>query len=119
MTRLRALALVDGEHYPEVVRETLAGLPYAYFDQNKSGAVLAWEWAHENAAPWLLQYIQDKDLWTWALPGSREINAAIALFSGVAEKIREQAIAQSMPPAPVQPPSVSDAVEAVPANDAK
>jgi hypothetical protein len=48
-----------------------------------------------------------------------EINAAIALFSGVAEKIREQAIAQSMPPAPVQPPSVSDAVEAVPANDAK
>jgi hypothetical protein len=29
-----------------------------------------------------------------------EINAAIALFSGVAEKIREQAIAQSTPPAP-------------------
>lgn len=36
-----------------------------------------------------------------------EINAAIALFSGVAEKIREQAIAQSqppMPPAPLEPP---------------
>lgn len=31
-----------------------------------------------------------------------EINAAIALFSGVAEKIREQAIAQSQPPE--QPP---------------
>lgn len=27
-----------------------------------------------------------------------EINAAIALFSGVAEKIREQALAQSQPP---------------------
>jgi hypothetical protein len=60
--------------------KALAGLPYAYFDQNKSGAVLGWEWAHNSAAPWLLQYIQDKDLWTWALPGSREINAALASY---------------------------------------
>lgn len=56
----------------------LAGLPYAYFDMKKSGAVLAWEWAHNRPSPWLLEYIQDKDLWTWALPMSREINAAIA-----------------------------------------
>lgn len=58
--------------------KALAGLPYAYFDLKKSGAVLAWEWAHEHPVPWLLDYIQDKDLWTWALPASREINAAIA-----------------------------------------
>ena len=55
----------------------LAGLPYAYFDMKKSGAVLAWEWAHPEPAPWLLQYIQDKDLWEWRLPNSREINAAL------------------------------------------
>lgn len=60
--------------------KALAGLPYAYFDMKKSGAVLAWEWAHDRAAPWLLDYIQDKDLWTWALPASREINAAIASY---------------------------------------
>ncbi|HEU4684274.1 MAG TPA: phosphohydrolase [Nitrospira sp.] len=60
--------------------KALAGLPYAYFDQKQSGAVLAWEWAHEQPAPWLLEYIQDKDLWNWALPGSREINAAIASY---------------------------------------
>ena len=29
----------------------LAGLPYAYFDMKKSGAVLAWEWAHPEPAP--------------------------------------------------------------------
>jgi uncharacterized protein len=58
--------------------KALAGLPYAYFDLKKSGAVLAWEWAHDHPVPWLLDYIQDKDLWTWALPQSREINAAIA-----------------------------------------
>ncbi|MDF0643030.1 MAG: DHHA1 domain-containing protein [Nitrospira sp.] len=58
--------------------KALEGLPYAYFDLKKSGAVLAWEWASPNPVPWLLEYIQDKDLWTWTLPGSREINAAIA-----------------------------------------
>jgi len=58
--------------------KALAGLPYAYFDLKKSGAVLAWEWAHDHPVPWLLEYIQDKDLWTWALPQSREINAAVA-----------------------------------------
>jgi uncharacterized protein len=60
--------------------KALNGLPYAYFDQKKSGAVLAWEWAHGTEAPWLLQYIQDKDLWNWALPASREINAALASY---------------------------------------
>jgi len=60
--------------------KALTGLPFAYFDQKKSGAVLAWEWAHTEPAPWLLQYIQDKDLWHWALPASREINAALASY---------------------------------------
>ncbi|HKN85714.1 MAG TPA: phosphohydrolase [Nitrospiraceae bacterium] len=61
-------------------QDALAGLPFAYFDLKKSGAVLAWEWAHQQPAPWLLQYVQDKDLWTWSLPGSREINAALASY---------------------------------------
>ncbi|GKS59762.1 hypothetical protein YTPLAS18_32890 [Nitrospira sp.] len=58
----------------------LAGFSQAYFDQTRSGAVLAWEWAHGTDAPWLLRYIQDKDLWNWALPRSREVNAAIAAY---------------------------------------
>jgi oligoribonuclease NrnB/cAMP/cGMP phosphodiesterase (DHH superfamily) len=71
----KALLILDHHITAE---KALAGLPYAYFDLKKSGAVLAWEWAHEHPVPWLLDYIQDKDLWTWALPASREINAAIA-----------------------------------------
>lgn len=59
----------------------LAGLPYAHFDLAKSGAVLAWEWAHDEPVPWLLRYIQDKDLWQWTLPASREVNAALASYS--------------------------------------
>ena len=59
----------------------LAGLPFAHFDLGKSGAVLAWEWAHDEPLPWLLKYIQDKDLWQWQLPNSREINSALASYS--------------------------------------
>ena len=58
----------------------LDGLSYAYFDMKKSGAVLAWEWVHQEPPPWLLLYIQDKDLWEWRLPKSREISAALASY---------------------------------------
>lgn len=62
-------------------RQALAGRPYAHFDITKSGAVLAWEWAHPNEpTPWLPQYVQDRDLWQWNLPLSREINAALASY---------------------------------------
>lgn len=78
IARQAASLLVLDHHI--TAQKGLAGLPYVYFDQKKCGAVLAWEWAHEEPAPWLLQYIQDKDLWAWALPGSREINAALTSY---------------------------------------
>lgn len=61
-------------------QKALEGLPYAYFDMDRSGAVLAWEWAHREPAPWLLKYVQDKDLWQWKLVDSREISAALASY---------------------------------------
>lgn len=75
---LAANLLVLDHHV--TAQATLQGLPYAYFDMRKSGSVLAWEWAHQESVPWLLQYIQDKDLWEWHLPLSREINAALASY---------------------------------------
>ncbi|MBM4123548.1 MAG: phosphoesterase [Nitrospira sp.] len=78
ISRHAASVLVLDHHI--TAQQGLADLPYVYFDQKKSGAVLAWEWAHEEPAPWLLQYVQDKDLWTWSLPASREISAALASY---------------------------------------
>lgn len=72
-----AEALIVLDHHI-TAEQALADLPFAYFDLSKSGAVLAWEWAHDEPAPWLLRYVQDKDLWHWALPHSREISAALA-----------------------------------------
>lgn len=46
------------------------------FDQSKSGAVLAWD--HFNPSylpPSLVRYVQDRDLWKWELPSSREFSA--------------------------------------------
>lgn len=95
MVRQTSELLVLDHHI--TAEKALAGLPYAYFDLKKSGAVLAWEWAHDHPVPWILEYIQDKDLWTWALPLSREINAAVAsypfefqLWSGFQQKNLEQ-----------------------------
>jgi len=54
----------------------LADLPYAVFDLNKSGAVLAWEHFHSGRnVPTMIAYLQDRDLWKFELPGSREISA--------------------------------------------
>lgn len=49
------------------------------FDMGKSGGRLAWEYFHHNKpVPWLVDYTEDRDLWLWKLPKSREISAAIA-----------------------------------------
>lgn len=63
------------------------------FDMNRSGAMLAWDY-FSNAgkrpyesflkpslmiprAKWLVEYVQDRDLWRWLLPHSRRVSAAI------------------------------------------
>lgn len=48
------------------------------FDMDRSGAGLAWDFFFRGDKPPLVQYVQDRDLWRWELPFSREISAAIA-----------------------------------------
>lgn len=51
----------------------------ALVDIEHSGAMLAWIWFHGNFAepPQLLKHIEDRDLWRFALPGTREVQAAL------------------------------------------
>lgn len=45
------------------------------FDMAKSGAVLAWEYFHQNQpVPRFFQYLQDRDLWAFKLPHSKPIS---------------------------------------------
>jgi len=50
-----------------------------HFDMERSGAMMAWNHFHpDTSPPDLLRYVQDQDLWHWALPDSDAVNAAIA-----------------------------------------
>ena len=62
----------------QTAEQELSGLPDCYFDQSRSGAVIAWEYFHPSTpVPELLKYVQDRDLWRWELPDSRAISAYI------------------------------------------
>jgi oligoribonuclease NrnB/cAMP/cGMP phosphodiesterase (DHH superfamily) len=51
---------------------------YILLDNNKSGAMLAWEYFHPGTeVPMLIQHIDDRDRWQWKLDGSAEIHAAL------------------------------------------
>jgi len=61
-----------------------ADLKHAYvhgirttFDMNHSGAALAWLYFHGPNPPALVKYVEDRDLWKFELPDSREISAWI------------------------------------------
>lgn len=48
-------------------------------DDNKSGALLAWEYFHPGTeVPMLIQHIDDRDRWQFRLEGSKELHAALA-----------------------------------------
>ncbi|MEE8166516.1 MAG: hypothetical protein V3T64_13175 [Myxococcota bacterium] len=66
---------------PAFVNEIEAEGHVLHFDMNHSGAVLAWQYFRPNdPLPDLLRYVEDQDLWNWALPNSEAINAAIASY---------------------------------------
>lgn len=50
---------------------------YQVFDMERSGAGLAWDFFHGTERPHLVGYVEDRDLWRFRLPHSREVNAAI------------------------------------------
>lgn len=81
-------AAADLEGYPEPCQahpdhpELGGWLPdtgiYALFDMERSGAKLAWDYFHPGKrVPKLVRYVQDRDLWKFELPDSREVNAPI------------------------------------------
>ena len=59
---------------------TLPNKGEIYFDMGRSGAAMTWDYFFsEKTRPKLIDYVQDRDLWTWLLPHSRDVSAALAL----------------------------------------
>lgn len=51
------------------------------FDMERSGATMAWDWffPHEPT-PQLIKHVEDRDLWRFALSGTREIQASVFAY---------------------------------------
>lgn len=83
-----AKSIVVLDHHA-TAQADLAGLPFATFDMNKSGARLAYEWfvadypvlsgRSRYATERLVDYVQDRDLWTWKMYRAREITEAMKI----------------------------------------
>ena len=69
------------DHHASAQR-TVGDLPYCHIDVNKSTARLAWEHFVEGdrEAPWIVRYVEDRDLWQFKLDQSRDINAALESY---------------------------------------
>lgn len=85
---VEAVTVID---HHQTAAADLAGIPWidinfpqaskirAFFEMERSGAVLAWLHFHYTTVPELFRYVQDRDLWQWKLPNSRAISAALKL----------------------------------------
>lgn len=72
--------LVVLDHHATAQKD-LEGLLCATFDMDKSGAVLSWEYFHpSDPVPEFFLYLQDRDLWRFALKMSREVSMALRSY---------------------------------------
>lgn len=55
--------------------------PLLHFDLNRSGAALAWEHFHPGKPmPVLFRYIEDRDLWRWVIPETRDFLTSVDIL---------------------------------------
>lgn len=75
----RAASIRVLDHHRTAQNE-IGGLSFAVFDMGRSGAGLAWDELMGGPRPWLVDYVEDRDLWRWELPRSREVSAGLATY---------------------------------------
>lgn len=67
--------------YRDIIRTGVALPLCALFDMERSGAGLAWDYFHPGQPrPALIDHIEDRDLWRFKLPKTREIQSAVFSF---------------------------------------
>lgn len=74
-----ASSLTVLDHH-KTAQADLAGLAYCEFDMSRSGAGMTWDHFHPGEPrPWLVDYVEDRDLWRFKLPGSEEVSLWVRL----------------------------------------
>lgn len=73
-------ALVVIDHHKSAMVE-LHDVNCAIFDMKRSGAMMSWNFFHPGKEPpQLIKLIEDRDLWKWELPYSKEFSAAFDMI---------------------------------------
>jgi len=73
--REQARSILVLDHHKSAM-EDLQDLDFVQFDMTSSGAMLSWAFFHpDEHPPLMIRYIQDRDLWQWKMPSSREFSA--------------------------------------------
>lgn len=76
----KAKGMLVLDHH-KTAEENCKGLDFCRFDMNQSGAGMAWRHFFPGGpVPALIAYIEDRDLWRFALHKSKEVNAYIQSF---------------------------------------
>lgn len=65
------------DHHISAQRD-LENKSYAIFDMNLSGAGLTWKYFYGDNPPDFVSMIQDRDLWTWKLPKTRDFTSGLS-----------------------------------------
>ena len=81
---LSAKSITILDHHKSAMAD-LAGLDHPnlsmHFDMNRSGATIAWDYLYPGEPrPALLAHVEDRDLWRFKLPLTREIHAAVTSY---------------------------------------
>lgn len=72
----RSLKTMVLDHH-KTAEENLQGLDFCKFDMSRSGAGMTWDTLMKFERPWLVNYVEDRDLWRFDLPESKAVNAYI------------------------------------------
>ena len=74
MKEAKGFLIID--HHKSAMVE-LHDVSCTHFDMNHSGAMLSWKFFHPGKdAPRMIKHIEDRDLWKWEIPYSKEFAAA-------------------------------------------
>lgn len=74
MKEAKSFLIID--HHKSAMVE-LHDVTCTRFDMNHSGAMLSWKFFHPGKEPpRLIKFIEDRDLWKWEIPYSKEFSAA-------------------------------------------
>lgn len=73
--RNKSVVVID---HHQTAKDAVSAFPQNVFDINHSGAVLAWQYFHpDTEVPTILKYVEDHDLWRFALPEHREFGVSL------------------------------------------